>query len=42
MMFWVAVAAHDHVIVPTNQRWSSRFSLEEIIKLAVASLSAPP
>jgi AcrR family transcriptional regulator len=41
MMFWVAVAAHDHVLTSTNQRWSSRFSLEEIIKLAVAALAAP-
>jgi AcrR family transcriptional regulator len=42
MMCWVAVASHDHVITSTNQRWSSSFSLEEIIKLAVAALTAAP
>ena len=41
MMFWAAVAAHDHVTTATNQRWSSRFSLAETIKLAVAALAAP-
>jgi TetR/AcrR family transcriptional regulator, regulator of cefoperazone and chloramphenicol sensitivity len=41
MMFWSAVSWHDHVTLSANQRWSTRFSPDEAIKLAVASLDAP-
>jgi TetR/AcrR family transcriptional regulator, regulator of cefoperazone and chloramphenicol sensitivity len=40
MMFWAAVAGHDNAMLATNQRWSTHFALDEIIKLAVASLRA--
>src|SRR5439155_22669450 len=41
LMFWAAVSWHDNVTLSTNQRWSTRFSLDEVIKLTVAALSAP-
>lgn len=41
MMFWAAVAAHDEAVESSNLNWSSRFSLDESIKLAVAALAAP-
>lgn len=41
MMFWAAVSWHDNVAVSSNQHWSARFSLDEVIKLTVAGLSAP-
>jgi len=41
MMFWAAVSWHDNSLVATNQRWSSRFSIEETINLTVAALAAP-
>lgn len=41
LMFWAAVSWHDNVTFSTNQHWSTRFSLDEVIKLTVAGLSAP-
>jgi AcrR family transcriptional regulator len=41
VMFWSAVVMHDQAAVAANQVWSTRFSFEETIKLAVAALSAP-
>lgn len=41
MMFWAAVVAHDRAMLTANLGWSSRFSLDEAIKLAVAALQAP-
>jgi AcrR family transcriptional regulator len=41
MMFWSAVTAHDEAVAAANLGWSSRFSLGETIKLAVAALHAP-
>jgi AcrR family transcriptional regulator len=40
MMFWAAVSAHDEAIATANLGWSSRFSLDETIKLAIAALHA--
>jgi len=40
-MFWAAVSWHDNSALATNQRWSSRFSIEETINLTVAALAAP-
>jgi TetR/AcrR family transcriptional regulator, regulator of cefoperazone and chloramphenicol sensitivity len=41
MMFWAAVSWHDNVAISSNQHWSARFSLDEVIKLTIAGLSAP-
>jgi AcrR family transcriptional regulator len=41
VMFWSAVVMHDQAAVAANQVWSTKFSLEETIKLAVAALAAP-
>jgi AcrR family transcriptional regulator len=41
VMFWSAVVMHDQAAVAANQVWSTKFSLAETIKLAVAALSAP-
>lgn len=41
MMFWSAVAWHDHITLSSDRRLPRRFSLDETIKLAVAALSAP-
>lgn len=40
-MFWTAVARHDSAVQDSAERWSSRFSLDETIKIAVAALAAP-
>jgi AcrR family transcriptional regulator len=40
-MFWAAVAAHDRAVCAGDLVWSSRFSLDETIKLTVAALAAP-
>jgi AcrR family transcriptional regulator len=42
LMFWSAVAMHDQAAVAANQVWSTKFSLDETIRLALAALSAPP
>jgi AcrR family transcriptional regulator len=39
MMFWSAVAWHDHMALSPEQRLPYRFSLEETTKLAVAALA---
>jgi len=41
MMFWAAVSQHDQAVAAANLLWSSRFSLDETIKLSVAALAAP-
>lgn len=41
VMFWSAVAMHDEAALAANQVWSTKFSLQETIKLVVAALSAP-
>lgn len=41
MMFWSAVAWHDHIASSRDKPVSNRFSLDETIKLAVAALSTP-
>ena len=41
VMFWVAVARHDQGVGKVDKGWSSQFSLEETVKVAVAALNAP-
>jgi AcrR family transcriptional regulator len=41
MMFGSAASWHDSVIQANNQHWSSRFSLDEVVKVAVGALQAP-
>lgn len=41
MMFWAAVSQHDQAVAAANLLWSSRFSLDETIKLSTAALAAP-
>lgn len=41
MMFWSAVAMHHHAAVAANQVWSTKFSLDETIKLTIGALSTP-
>jgi AcrR family transcriptional regulator len=41
LMLWSAVCWHDKLAISTNQRWSSRFSLDETIKMTAAALAAP-
>jgi AcrR family transcriptional regulator len=41
MMFWSAVAWHDHIALSPDQRVRHHFSLDGTIKLAVAALSTP-
>ena len=41
MMFWSAVAMHDQAVAAANRVVSARFSLKEIVRLAIAALSAP-
>lgn len=41
MMFWSAVSQHDQAAAATNQSWSSRFSLDETIRMSIAALGAP-
>jgi AcrR family transcriptional regulator len=41
MMFWAAVSAHDEAATAARLSWSSRFSLDEPIKLAAMALTAP-
>jgi AcrR family transcriptional regulator len=41
LMYWSAVCWHDKVAMTSNQHWSSRFSLDETIKVTAAALAAP-
>ena len=41
MMFWSAVSWHDSVALSTGQAWSTRFTLDEVIKIATPALTAP-
>jgi AcrR family transcriptional regulator len=41
MMFWSALSWHDNLALSTNQTWSSRFCLDEVIKMAAPALLAP-
>ena len=41
MMFWSAVAMHYHGAVKANLVWSTKFSLDESIKLTIGALSVP-
>jgi AcrR family transcriptional regulator len=41
MMFRSAVSMHDQAAIATNQIWSTKFSLDETVKLATAALAAP-
>jgi AcrR family transcriptional regulator len=41
MMFWSALSWHNNLAVSTNQTWSSRFCLDEVVKMAAPALLAP-
>jgi AcrR family transcriptional regulator len=41
LLFWGAVASHDHAALVANETWSSNFSMDETLKLVAAALSAP-
>lgn len=41
LMYWSAVCWHDKIAITSNQHWSSRFSLDETIKMTAAALAAP-
>ena len=41
MMFWSAVSWHDSAALAANQTWSTRFSMDQILKVAAAALVTP-
>lgn len=41
LLFWGAVASHDHAALLANETWSSNFSADETFKLIIAALAAP-
>jgi AcrR family transcriptional regulator len=41
MMFWAAVAQHDHALLSKNKRWSKNFSFDETLAMACSALNAP-
>jgi AcrR family transcriptional regulator len=41
LMYWSAVCWHDKIAITSLQHWSSRFSLDETVKMTAAALAAP-